>query len=84
MEIKALCSFATLSFSAAPGQVYTCSEELAEDLIRAGYAVKAGKEPEKKPVENKEEQKEENDDQRSDNGNAVPAAPRKRSRAKSK
>ena len=38
MKIKALVSFACKEVSATPGQEYTCSDAIAEDLIRAGYA----------------------------------------------
>ena len=38
MKIKALVSFASRELTAAPGQEYSCSDALAADLIRAGYA----------------------------------------------
>lgn len=38
MKVKAKKGFAGLMYSAAPGQVIDCPEDVAEDLIRAGYA----------------------------------------------
>ena len=38
MKITAKVSFSGLEFSAIPGQVLDLPENIAEDLIRAGYA----------------------------------------------
>lgn len=42
--IKALTAFAGYDYSAASGQVIACSEEFADDMIRAGYAVEVSAE----------------------------------------
>lgn len=44
--IKALTAFASLTYSAASGQVISCPDDFAEDMIRAGYAVEIPVEPE--------------------------------------
>ncbi|MBR1382630.1 MAG: hypothetical protein IJ555_02275 [Ruminococcus sp.] len=69
MRMKALVSFASKEVSAVPGQEFSCSDELAEDLIRAKYA---------EPIEEKK-----NDNKSGDTNSTVPAAKGKRSRAKS-
>lgn len=69
MRMKALVSFASKEISAVPGQEFSCSDELAEDLIKAKYA------------EPKEEKK--NDNKSGDNDGTVPAAKGKRGRSKS-
>jgi len=38
MRMKALVSFASKEISAVPGQEFSCSDELAEDLVKAKYA----------------------------------------------
>lgn len=44
--IKAITAFASLTYSAASGQEITCSDDFAEDVIKAGYAVEIPGEPE--------------------------------------
>lgn len=41
MKIRALTSFSGLDFNAAAGTEINVPAEIAEDLIRAGYAVSA-------------------------------------------
>jgi hypothetical protein len=81
--VEALVSFASREWSPSPGQVKACSDELAADLINAGYAraVEEVKET-TKPETTVEVAKDE--DKSGDNINAVPTAKGKRSRAKSK
>jgi len=43
--VKALTAFAGLEYSAASGQVITCPDDFADDVIRAGYAVEIPAEP---------------------------------------
>ncbi len=77
MKLIALTSFASREVSAIPGQEFSCSDELAEDLIRAKLA---------KNIDNKKDasaEVAENEDKSGDDINAVPAAKRKRSRTKS-
>ena len=40
MRVKALKSFATKEIAPSPGQVFDCSDDLANDLIAAKYAVR--------------------------------------------
>lgn len=49
--IRALVAFASPEYAASSGQVLTCSDEFAADVIRAGYAeeIPAKPEPEDKP-----------------------------------
>lgn len=69
MRMKALVSFASKEVSAVPGQEFSCSDELAEDLIRAKYA---------EPTEEKK-----NDNKSGESNNTVPAAKGKRRSTKS-
>ena len=55
--IKALTAFASLTYSAASGQEITCSDEFAEDMIRAGYAAEVKADPEPKQMPKKTERK---------------------------
>lgn len=80
ITLEALVSFASREWSPSPGQVRACSDELAADLIRAGYA---------RPVEATEkaettEEVAKNENKSGDDINAVPTAKGKRSRAKRK
>ena len=59
MTLEALKSFASREWSPSPGQVKTCSDELAADLINAGYARPVVK-PEEKKAETVEVAKDEN------------------------
>ena len=93
MRMKALKSFASREVAAAPGQVFTCSEALAADLIQAKFAqLTEDTEPAKKKTapeiipeakEIKTEKKEAADEgKRVDNNRNKPAAKGKRSRSK--
>ena len=71
MKITAKVSFAGQDFNAYPGQVIDLPEEIAKDLIGAGYAEAEKKAPEAK-----------NEDKRDNAGTDTESAARKRSRSK--
>lgn len=43
MKLKAIISFAGKEVSAIPGQEFDCPNDIAADLIKCGYAKKAGR-----------------------------------------
>ncbi|MBR4668539.1 MAG: hypothetical protein IKO76_07280 [Butyrivibrio sp.] len=87
--LEALVSFASREWSPSPGQVKACSDELAADLIRAGYAKPVGEEKKVPPAEEakqpeKKEEVAKNESKSGNNRSAVPAAKGKRGSTKRK
>ena len=79
MKITAKVSFSGLNFSAVSGQVLDLPEEIANDLIRAGYADAESAKTQKAEAKKAEAN---NEDKRDNAGTDTKSAPRKRGSSK--